>query len=117
MYNFFRIEHTKNGDNMINYYKKSIKVFKNYIKQNPYATKEEWDKYAQDNNLFSSQTLMFHLFHEDLVKYLNKKQIEKFEYLKNMFLIIPIKYRDMKTFKTLIKITNSNKEARIKERN
>ncbi len=107
---------TKNGDNMINYYKKSVKVFKDYIVQNPQATKEEWDEYAQNNNLFSSQTLMFHFFHEDLVKYLNKNKKEKFEYLKNMFLVIPVKYRKIKIFKTLIKISNSNKE-RIKERN
>lgn len=46
---------------MLNYYKRSIKAFKNYIKENPYCIKEDWDKYAQDNCLFSAQTLMFHL--------------------------------------------------------
>ena len=45
---------------MINYYKKSEKAFKNYIKRNPNATKEEWDKYAYDNCLFSSNVLEFH---------------------------------------------------------
>lgn len=102
---------------MINYYKKSEKAFKNYIKRNPNATKEEWDKYAQENCLYSSQTLMFHLFHDDLLKYLNKRELDKFEYMKNMFLMIPVKYRNMKIFKKIIRITNNNKGLRIKERN
>lgn len=45
---------------MINYYKKSEKAFKEYIKKNPQCTKEEWDKYAQDNCLFSAFTLATH---------------------------------------------------------
>ena len=53
--------YTKFGNNMINYYKRSEKAFKEYIKRNPNCTKEEWDKYAQDNCLFSDNTLMFHV--------------------------------------------------------
>lgn len=53
--------YTKFGNNMINYYKRSEKAFKEYIKRNPNCTKEEWDKYAQDNCLFSANTLMFHV--------------------------------------------------------
>lgn len=45
---------------MINYYKKSKKAFKKYIKKNPNCTKEEWDKYAHDNFLFSAFTLECH---------------------------------------------------------
>lgn len=70
---------------MINYYKKSLKAFKKYIKKNPNCTKDRWDKYAQENCLFSANTLMFHIFDDELIKYLNKKDIDKFEYLKDMF--------------------------------
>lgn len=45
---------------MINYYKKSEKAFKKYVKKNPNCTKEEWDKYAQENCLFSAFTLETH---------------------------------------------------------
>ena len=77
---------------MINYYKKSEKEFKKFVKQNPHCTKMEWDKYAQEKCLFSANTLMFHLFHDDLIKYLDKYNIDKFMYLKSMFLQIPIQY-------------------------
>lgn len=101
---------------MINYYKRSEKAFREYVKQNPYCTKQEWDTYAQKNCLFSANTLMFHLFHEDLIKYLNKKNINKFEYLKNMFLFIPTKYRNKGIFKTILKIQkiNNTKEEKVK---
>lgn len=94
---------------MLNYYKKTEKFFKKYIKENPYCTKEEWDKYAQENCLFSANTLMFHLFHSDLIDYLNRKNTNKFEYLKNMFLWIPIRYRNTKIFSTFLKINKINK--------
>lgn len=45
---------------MINYYKRSEKAFKEYIKKNPHCTKAEWDKYAQENCLFSAFTLQTH---------------------------------------------------------
>ncbi len=44
----------------MNYYKKSEKAFKEYIKNNPQCTKEEWDKFAQENYLFSAFTLAAH---------------------------------------------------------
>ncbi len=93
---------------MINYYKKSEKAFKKYIKENIHCTKEEWDDYAHKNCLFSANTLMFHLFHSDLIEYLNKKNINKFDYLKNMFLLIPARYKDKKIYKTILKIQNIN---------
>jgi len=61
-------------------------MFKKFIKKNPDCSRKKWDEYAQSNCLFSANTLMFHLYHIDLVKYLNRKNIDKFEYLKNMFL-------------------------------
>ena len=101
---------------MLNYYKKSEKAFREYIKLNPCCSKEEWDKYAQENCLYSANTLMFHLLHDDLIKYLNKQNINKFEYLKDMFLIVPIKYRNNKIFSTLLKIQNNNKrKKKVKE--
>jgi len=102
---------------MINYYKKNIKEFKRYIKKNPNCSREEWDKYAQENCLYSANTLMFHLLHDDLIIYLNKKNINKFKYLKNMFLWIPFKYRDIRIFKAIIKIKNINtKEEKVNEK-
>ncbi len=46
---------------MKNYYEKSKKIFINKIKENRNIRKEEWDKYAQENCLFSTNTLMFHV--------------------------------------------------------
>ena len=70
---------------MINSYKKSLKAFKKYVKKNPNSTKEGWDKYAQENCLFSANTLMFHMFDDKLIKFLNEKDIDKFGYLKDKF--------------------------------
>ncbi len=102
---------------MINYYKKSKKAFKEFVKKNPHSTKEEWEQYAQENCLFSANTLMFHLLDDDLIKYLNKKNINKFEYLKDMFLVIPIKYRENKIFSTLLKINriNNTREKKVEK--
>ena len=100
---------------MLNYYKKSEKAFAKYIKLNPHCTKEEWDKYAQENCLFSANTLMFHLFYDELDEYLNKKNINKFEYLKNKFLFIPLKYRNNKIFSTLLKIQKNNKRKKVEK--
>ena len=104
------------GDCMLNYYRKSEKAFREYVKLNPQCTKEEWDKYAQENCLYSANTLMFHFFHSDLIKYLNKKNINKFEYLKDMFLFIPVKFRNSNICSTLLKINRSNKtkEKKVK---
>lgn len=102
---------------MLNYYKKSEKAFKKYIKFNPNCSKEEWDKYAQNNCLFCANTLMFKSFNDDLIKYLNNKNINKFEYLKNMHLFVPVKYRNNIIFNTFIKINkiNKTKEENTKE--
>lgn len=55
---------------MKNYYKKSKKAFKEYVKKNPNCSKDKWDKYAQENGLFSAFTLQTH------------KNINNFEELK-----------------------------------
>ncbi len=46
---------------MVDYYKKSKKILKEKIKENKEINKEEWDNYAQENCLFSANTLMFHV--------------------------------------------------------
>ena len=58
---------------MINYYKKSKKAFKEYVKKNPNCSKDKWDKYAQENCLFSANAIMFHT------------NVESFEKLKEKF--------------------------------
>lgn len=45
---------------MNNYYERSKNILKEKIKENKNITKEEWDKYAYDNCLFSSNVLEFH---------------------------------------------------------
>ena len=35
----------------MNYYKKSLREFKRVLKKNKNITKEEWDKYAEENCL------------------------------------------------------------------
>lgn len=42
---------------MFDYYKFTLKIFKKVLKYNKSLTEQEWDKYASDNNLFSSFTL------------------------------------------------------------
>lgn len=45
---------------MINYYKRSLKEFKKYVKANPKVTRKQWDDYAHNNYLFSAFTLACH---------------------------------------------------------
>ena len=90
---------------MINYYEKSKKEFIKYIKKNPYATREEWDEYAHQNYLFSALTLCSHEITENTLEVLQKHSKSEFEYLKEMFIIIPDK-----RFKIL-----KNKMSKIKE--
>ncbi len=45
----------------MNYYEKSKKMFKKKLKENKEILKIEWDKFAQENCLFSANTLMFHV--------------------------------------------------------
>lgn len=58
----------------MNYYKRSLKEFKRTLKKNKKITKEEWDKYAMENNLFSSITLEAHA------------DVYNFEHLKKMYI-------------------------------
>ena len=44
----------------MNWYKRSIIKFKKVIKKNPKITRDEWDKFAQQNCYFSSITLEAH---------------------------------------------------------
>lgn len=44
----------------MNHYKKSLKEFKRKLRENKNITREEWDKYAHENCLFSSFTLEAH---------------------------------------------------------
>lgn len=44
----------------MNYYLRSLREFKKKLKENSDMTKEEWDKYAHDNDFFSSMTLEAH---------------------------------------------------------
>ena len=90
---------------MINYYEKSKKEFIKYIKKNPYVTREEWDEYAHQNCLFSALTLCSHEITENTLEILQKHSKNEFEFLKEMFIIIPDK-----RFKIL-----KNKMSKIKE--
>lgn len=90
---------------MINYYEKSKKEFIKYIKKNPYVTRAEWDEYAHKNCLFSAITLCSHEISENTLEVLQKHSKSEFEYLKEMFIIIPDK-----RFKIL-----KNKMSKIKE--
>ncbi len=45
---------------MLDYYKRSKKILKEKIKENKEINKEEWDKYAKENCLFSAFTLATH---------------------------------------------------------
>ena len=57
----------------MNYYLKSLREFKRVLKKNKNITKEEWDKYANENIFFSSITLQAH------------KDVRDFESLKRLY--------------------------------
>lgn len=59
----------------MNYYKKSLKEFKRKLRKNKSLTKEEWNQYAIENNLFSAFTLEAH------------HDAESFEKLKKMYIL------------------------------
>lgn len=44
----------------MNIYKRSFKQFRKMVRKNPNITKEEWDKYAMENMLYSFITLEAH---------------------------------------------------------
>lgn len=98
---------------MLNYYKRSRKTFKKYIKQNPYCTKEQWDKYAHDNCLFSAFTIECHEIPDNTLKQLLEENEDIFEFLKELFIIIPPK--EIKVFNKIIKLNKENKRKREKE--
>lgn len=75
----------------MNFYKRSKRAFKKYIKQNPYATKEEWDNYAHKNCLASAFTLECHEITDETLKLLIMRNKDRFEFLKEIFIIIPPK--------------------------
>lgn len=56
-----------------NIYKESIKAFKKLLKYNKMLTIEEYDKYARENDLFSSTTLVA------------KENVKNFEELKAIY--------------------------------
>lgn len=78
-----------NNKFMKNYYKKSKKEFIKYIKKNPYTTREEWDEYAHKNCFFSVFTLCSHEITENTLEILQRQSKNEFEFLKEMFIIIP----------------------------
>lgn len=56
MYIFIKLANNKN----MKIYKRSFKQFKKIIRKNPNITKGEWDKFAEENILYSSITLEAH---------------------------------------------------------
>ena len=103
-----------NNKFMKNYYKKSKREFKKYIKKNPYAIKEEWDEYAHKNCLFSALTLCSHEITENTLEMLHKQSESEFNFLKEMFIIIPD--RRFQIFATKIrKIKKIKKEEKEKD--
>lgn len=60
----------------MNKHQASVKVLKNKLKKEPNLSKEEWDEYAKNNQLFSANTIYAHedvLNWEQLKKKLRKK--------------------------------------------
>lgn len=60
----------------MNKHEESVKVLKNKLKKETSLSKEEWDKYAKENHLFSANTIYAHedvLNWEQLKKKLRKK--------------------------------------------
>lgn len=45
---------------MVDFYKRSKKIFEKKLKENKEMGKEEWERFAHENCLFSANTLMFH---------------------------------------------------------
>ncbi|MCI8616831.1 MAG: hypothetical protein HFJ60_00970 [Clostridia bacterium] len=78
-----------NNRNMKNYYRESKKEFKKYIRKNPYCTRNEWDNYAHENCLFSAFTISCHELTDNTLKILEKNNTNEFEFLKELYIIIP----------------------------
>ena len=97
---------------MINYYNKSKKEFKKYVKENPYCISKVWDNYAHKNNLFSAFTLECHEITNETLKQLVRKGEDIFEFLKGLFIIIPPK--EIQYFKKIIQINKKVGETNDK---
>lgn len=87
---------------MKDYYKNSKKEFINYIRKNPYCSKEEWNQYAHENCLFSAFTISCHEITDSTLEILKKQSIDEFEFLKEKCIII----KKPKTRNLLNKIRN-----------
>lgn len=111
MYKKYKNVETKTGDHM-NFYKKSKKEFKRCIRENPYLNREEWDRYAQKNCLASSVTLEAHELTDETIEILNKQNKDRFEFLKELFIIIPSK--ELRFFNKIIRV-NTEKREKQKE--
>lgn len=99
---------------MMNYYKRSLKEFKKYIKRNPYCTREEWDNYAHKNCFFSAFTLESHTFYEKDLKLMQREKQDIFRELKEMYIIIPPK--DLKILGRIVKLNKNNKVGETDDR-
>lgn len=96
----------------MNFYKKSKKEFKRYIRENPYISRNEWDNYAQKHCLASSITLEAHELTDETIEILNKQNKDRFEFLKELFIIIPSK--ELRFFNKIIR-ANTEKREKQKE--
>lgn len=92
---------------MESYFKESKKEFIKYIKKNPFCTLEEWDNYAEENRYYSSITLISHIFSDDTWELIKKKDVDPFQYLKELYIIMPDK--PLHFIKNIIRY--NNKEA------
>ena len=97
---------------MENYFNKNEKEFINYIKKNPFCTREEWDNYAKNNGLYSANTLRAHLITEETEDLIKKTNTDSFNFIKEMYIIMP-----SKPIHLLKRISNYNKRAQQHERN
>ena len=97
---------------MENYFNKNEKEFINYIKKNPFCTREEWDNYAKNNGLYSANTLRAHLITEETEDLIKKTNTDSFSFIKEMYIIMP-----SKPIHLLKRISNYNKRAQQHERN
>ena len=72
----------------MNYYLKSLREFKRVLKKNKNITKEEWDKYANENIFFSSITLQArnkYTYFASVAKKEGYKDVRDFESLKRLY--------------------------------
>lgn len=95
---------------MESYLKKNEKEFINYIRKNPFCTREEWDNYAKNNGLYSANTLRAHLITEETEDLIKKTNTDSFNFIKEMYIIIPSKPTHL-----LKRISNYNKRAQQHE--